>query len=522
MLKKLFQKKWLPSILFGIALGFCHPFRWQDFSLPGDGIRSYFSLLFYMLFFVDLIKSKCIKEAIFKGFLFGQFAGWVQLVWINVALTVFGNLPIYVSLFAYTMLCLTVSVPAMVASFGTFWYEQKKLSYSILVFILCVCTGEWIQNWFLSGFPWGSLSYAFHENLYIIQWVSIVGTYGLNFILLSGSALILTALKERNINWIASAFSFWLILYVGGTFMFNQEQQRRDNSKSYDTLLLQGNIEQGIKNKMRLYRGQILDKFTKLLRENQENEEKDLKLVVWPESSLPMNVSLKAKRWHIAGLNGVSKAEMVVGAVGVKTHTKEKYEITNSAFLLSPELEVLGNYHKSHLVPFGEYAPLEEYIPLKKIVSAIGSFLPGKDQEPLDARIGKVGVLICYEGVFPEITRQQVLRGAETLVNITNDAWYGFSSAAIQHLAFYKFRAIENRRDIARSANTGISGLVKSTGEVDNLSDIFVDDTKWVKLSPNIKQSLYTKLGDWLIYICFALLWAMLIRAKFHRITKSK
>jgi apolipoprotein N-acyltransferase len=130
---------------------------------------------------------------------------------------------------------------------------------------------------------------------------------------------------------------------------------------------------------------------------------------------------------------------------------------------------------KSHLVPFGEYVPLKRYLPfIAPLVEGVGDFIPGKIENPPACKNGRIGVLICFESIFPDISRKWVDAGANIMVNITNDAWYGRSSAPHQTLAMTRMRAVETRRSVVRSANTGFSAFVDPLGRVVEMSPLFV------------------------------------------------
>ena len=146
----------------------------------------------------------------------------------------------------------------------------------------------------------------------------------------------------------------------------------------------------------------------------------------------------------------------------------------NSALLLQPDGYYGGKYYKTHLVPFGEYIPLKRFLPfLAPLVEAVGDFSPGKIEQPLVWQSARAGILICFESVFPEMSRKWVLSGANVLVNLTNDAWYGKSSAPHHSLAMSVFRAVETRRSLVRSANTGISAFVNPVGIITERSELF-------------------------------------------------
>ncbi len=177
--------------------------------------------------------------------------------------------------------------------------------------------------------------------------------------------------------------------------------------------------------------------------------------------------------------------------------------MSNSAILLSPEGEILSIYNKIHLVPYGEYVPLRNFFPfIKKLTAGIGDFIPGKGTVVMKTPFARIGNLICYEIIFPGLVRKFVNKGANVLVTITNDAWFGRTSAPYQHFVMAVFRAIENRTTVVRSANTGISGFIDTKGRIKIKSDIFVEATLTEEISIRNKKSFYTKYGDLFAFFC--------------------
>jgi len=175
----------------------------------------------------------------------------------------------------------------------------------------------------------------------------------------------------------------------------------------------------------------------------------------------------------------------------------------NSAFLLKPDGTLSGRYDKVHLVPYGEYVPLRTFFPfISKLVSGDGDFKPGKGYYPLSNGSHRLGVLICYEGILPDAARKYKQRNTELLVNITNDAWFGKSSAPYQHLSMTVFRAVENRLYFVRAANTGISAIIDPTGKILSHTNIF----ERTVLNGNVKivdeMTFYAAYGDVFIYLC--------------------
>jgi apolipoprotein N-acyltransferase len=169
----------------------------------------------------------------------------------------------------------------------------------------------------------------------------------------------------------------------------------------------------------------------------------------------------------------------------------------NSAYLVGPTGKVVGKYDKVHLVPYGEYVPLKRYFPfLGKIVEAVGDFDSGQKGQVLSWGNERIGMLICFEAIFPELARSMVQNGAQLLINITNDAWFGKSSAPYQHLSMVVFRAVENHLVVARAANTGISAYVDPVGRLLDQTPLFEEAMRSRALPMMSHKSFYARHGD--------------------------
>ena len=236
-----------------------------------------------------------------------------------------------------------------------------------------------------------------------------------------------------------------------------------------------------------------LDRYCRLSAQAQDPD-----LLVWPESATPFFYQNGGTRAHqVRSVARKQQAYLLFGSPSyLRGESDDDVAYLNSAYLLSPQAQLLGRSDKVHLVPFGEYVPLWGMFGLvEKLASGIGDFVPGRLQ-PMALNGHQLGVLICYEAIFPELARKLVARGAQVLVNITNDAWFGDSAAPWQHLDMARMRAVENRVWLLRSANTGVSALIDPYGRVVAQSRLF--EPALVEGTAYFHQggSLYTRTGD--------------------------
>jgi apolipoprotein N-acyltransferase len=246
-------------------------------------------------------------------------------------------------------------------------------------------------------------------------------------------------------------------------------------------------------------------------------------LLVWPEAALP--VILEEEPLYFERVRDFVQSGRIPLLLGAVTSKNNLYY--NSAILIYPD-KALARYDKLHLVPFGEYIPLKNILPFLQTVVPIGDIETGKEYTlfkiPNQEGIARFATLICFEDLFPELSREFVQKGADFLINITNDAWYKKTSAAFQHLEASIFRAVENRIFLVRSANTGISGYISPKGKIISLvedekgSNIFVEgyQTKNVSLCART-LSFYTRHGPLFVFLCLILVLYGIITARKYR-----
>jgi len=238
-------------------------------------------------------------------------------------------------------------------------------------------------------------------------------------------------------------------------------------------------------------------------------------LLVWPEGATPFRFRASPLYRKIIGeFASVSETPILLGAPD-KDPLSERYY--NSAFFLDTTGDIAGQYSKMQLVPFGEYVPLEKILFfVEKMANVGGNFYPGESYTLFN--IGKVrfSTFICFESAFGEIVRQFARRGAQFLVTITNDAWFGDTAGTSQHLSFLPFRAVETRRPVAQAAQSGYTALVDQKGALVAHTELLVPATLVVDLHPaeDGTWTVYMLLGNWVVFLSWALAFLWTWRAR--------
>jgi len=435
------------------------------------------------------------------GLLTGMVHYVSLLYWIVIVLGKYGHLPLWVSLPALLLLALYMSLYlALFCAIISRVWKQREILVVWVAPLLWVGL-DFVRSFLFSGFPWQDLGYSQYRALLLIQTADLTGHYGITFHIVlvnSVTALLLVlwianrsaahgaqpvlTLRLRRALLYAILPALCMILGVMGynVLRYRQVAQAIAGSPTMKIAVVQGNIEQDQKwsPSMRL---ETIDIYTRLSEQALARKNGPPVLLVWPETALPFLISdnpyyhrlqntliAKQKIWLLAG------APFYKEIADKKMQQAEKVESYNSAYLFTDQGEIGGRYDKQHLVPFGEYVPFSDYIDLPgPLVENIGNFSRGTPGKPLSCEGAAIGVLICFESIFPELARDWTAGGANLLVNITNDAWFGRSSAPWQLLSMSVFRAVENRRSLARSANTGVSAIVDPLGRITAASPLF-------------------------------------------------
>ncbi len=454
----------------------------------------------------------------YLGFTTGLVSFLGILYWVIVAVHTYGGIHLILSGPILLLLVVYLSLYVAVFAFLLCYIRQRVQWDMVAVAPFLWVSLEYIRSFFLTGFPWATLGYSQYLNLPLIQVADITGVYGISFlILLVNSAVydFISIIGRRERTPIREGVVVLAILSVVFGYGIAKVKKVENISSSQRKIkigLAQGNIDQSVKWDP-AYQEKTLQIYQNLsftLAREQPS------LIIWPETATPFFFQSEEKyRPPVLEIPEKTGAYLLFGSLSYEW-SKGNVRYYNSAYLISPQKEVIGRYDKIHLVPFGEYVPLSELLFFLGSLSAVGNLSPGKTVQNLRFPPGDFGVLICFEIIFPNLCRKFVKRGANFLVTITNDAWFGRTSAPHQHLSMATFRAIENRVCIARAANTGISAFIDAKGEIRKKSDLFVEEALVGQISPKIEETFYTRYGDLfaLIISAVALIFVLLAYLK--------
>jgi apolipoprotein N-acyltransferase len=380
------------------------------------------------------------------------------------------------------------------------------------------------RTYIWDGFPWELLGYSQVTVLPVAQVASVVGVYGLSaLIALVSASAACVALDRSRRRWWPLAGSLVLVLAIGA---WGAVRLRTHALTTQGTPIrvgvLQGNIEQDQKWDPSM-RAPIMDRYINMTR---EAIGRGAQFVLWPESSTPLPyeqdvasgdaIRRLAQQAHITLLIGSDQVEPVQPAPGRAPESR----YYNAAYLVQPDGTTGAIYRKIHLVPFGEYVPLKRLLFfVGPIVEAVSDFTPGDAVVMLPVAGHLASTAICYEVIYSGLMRSFVTHGSELLTTITNDAWYGWSSAAYQHWEQASMRSIEEGRYLARAANTGISGFVDPYGRVLQRSNMFESAVMVEELRFLTARTVYSYIGDlagWLGVAVTALALAATRRRTLH------
>ncbi len=492
------------------------------FALAMPPMKTGFFAYFALAPFFFLLEGKEGGEARRWGYLTGLVIALFTLSWIAWATVagLFGVLliwPLYIMLFAWT--------------FSFVRKHTGVYAYAAAPFLWV--TIEYIQSLSELAFPWNHLGYTQTFCLPLIQYAEYTSVYGVSFWAALLNVLFFLAVRYPQVRKpsLFAATALWIAAFLYGLVAMNL-QYGSDERPSLSVAMIQANLDPNEKWSPDLYENNfsLYEELTAQVIDRQPD------LIIWPETAVPFY--LRSEPSYLARIHRLIdpiKATLLTGALDYQYLEDGSYVYFNAALLVEPNRPGLQHHHKMKLVPFSERVPYKLHFPfnaLKKVLwnFGLGDYALGKEPSVLDGPLYskegslagrfRCGTAICYESVFAEHVRRYVLNGAEFLVIITNDAWFGRTQAPFQHNQIAVFRAVENRRDIARCANTGISCFIDRCGRMRNATKIYTEATVFDRLGRSQELTFFTRHGHLFVFASMIVTAAVLLLAGIKAVIK--
>lgn len=461
--------------------------------------------------FVALAKARTARHAFGLGWL-SQTIAWLLMVpWVIRVMSHYGGLPSITGVGIFVAMCILLGLYG--GFFGLLFYAiAPGVRLRRWLFVpLAWAAVEYARTYLLTGFPWNLIAAAIVDYTPLVQFDRFAGPYALGALILLPSVTLAWAIvaRPKGMDLVFSigsvviiCFIWWITGLVGAKLI-----ARPGNGPFFSAALLQPNISQ----EMRWNSSNLMEIFQRMMNMTDSAVRSGAAVVIWPESTVPLSyATTDFFREAIESESREAAVDIILGSVAEDPANPDR--MWNAAFLVSSG-RTIGHYDKIRLVPFGEYVPLRKMLFFAhKLVHEVGNFEFGTKDIPL-VGLFRYGPAICYEIVFPQIGRMQVVHGADVLVTITNDAWYDQTSAPQQHLNQARLRAVENDRYLLRAATTGISAFVDPTGRIVNEIPMDTQGILYARFQPRHSETLYVRFGDWFAWIaCGAMIVVIAVR----------
>lgn len=474
-------------------------------------------------------------RAAWFGLLWGTAAIWIVAFWVPPAIIFYYQQPWWFGL----IFCVVGSLILWGSQYAVFaasaaWIGQRCRGYPRVLLLATLWVAcEFMRARLLIGEPWMLLGYGLLPYPTLIQPADLGGVYLLSFpAVLVGAALAeaisfaavrrdewlarpnasLSASQQHSerrpwlrglgvgvLRFVAPAFLVVLAAHVYGAARLRAPLP---DEPSIPVMIVQGNNDLGAQWQPEFY-GEGLDRYLRLTSEAAARVTPDV--IVWPESAVTFFLAHEPNyRALISRMLEPLGADLIVGGPHYEDLDPAVPRYFNSAFYITSDGEIASRYDKVRLLPFAEYFPLRTIGFLRRKFDRVRSFTAGGGGALLETRMGKAAVVICFEAVFPELALRQMRRGAEVLLNLSNDVWLGQGAGPEQHLAMARLRAVENRTWLIRATTTGISAFVDPLGRIRARSGSFTAETIHENITPMRVETLYEQVGDLFAATCLA------------------
>ncbi|HXJ16462.1 MAG TPA: apolipoprotein N-acyltransferase [Candidatus Polarisedimenticolia bacterium] len=505
---------WHTRVLLALASGLALALSFPNYNL---------SLLAWVAAGLLLLASYRSRPAVapLYGFLHALVCYPVSLPWIDVVMRQYGNVPAWTSAGILGLVAVVEGIICAFFSWGIAVASRKSPRLTCALAPALWVTLEFARaNLPIFAFPWNLIGYAASGNLALVQLAAVTGIYGLSFVVAGyGSLVAYAALVGTQRAWKTALVTTaaLILIAVGGRYFVPSAAPR------FVAHLVQTNFPQSETyppNWMQLHARELdqlarisVDAATKSPKSSDHPDQPDLpSLIVWPEVPAPFTFQDADFAARAAEIARDSHSDFLVGVVDWKRDEAGHWLATNSAVLLDRSGRRVFTYDKIHLVPFGEYVPLRRWLTFAgKLTADIGDFTAGTVHEVGNLQVAqayfpspgpKFGAFICYEAVFPGSVRKFTAGGAQLLINISNDGWFGRSAAPAQHLMMARVRAVENRRWLLRDTNNGFTVAVDPYGRI--AAELATDIRGELDAPYDFRSELtpYVRFGDWFAWLC--------------------
>jgi apolipoprotein N-acyltransferase len=425
------------------------------------------------------------KRRFLNGWASGTLFWFFVCIWIQFVLEVHGGMGRWGGWFAFTLFAVLKGLhTALFAALAgalirTIWAAPL---IAALWTAIEFAHGSLGLAWLGLGFSWLDLGDAAIDWPLLLRLVPITGVYGISFVLAMLAATPALAAIKKSWRTLTPLTAFPLL--------FALPALPPATTPTESVQVLQPNVATEAR-----WTEQSFTDFERRLSALSLDE--SAPLIVWPEAPAPFVPDRPAFKNYISGIAQSAHASLLFGGLA---YTPDGAPL-NSAFILNPDGEITGRYDKIQLVPFGEYIP-PAFGWVNRITGEAGDFVPGTQVIPFAANGHKLGVFICYESAFPGLVRRFTAGGAQLLVNISNDGYFGDSAAREQHLSLARMRAVENNRWLLRSTNDGITAMIDPAGRITQTIPPHVETSEIMRFNYTSGLTLYARYGDWFPWVC--------------------
>ena len=508
-MKFFFSKVKLPSLvnaLLAVASAILLTLAFPNFDL---WFLAWFALV--PLFFAIEREKESVVKTFILGWIFGTlfFAG--SCWWLTFAFTHYGGIPSWLAYILLLIICLIIGLffavfgaafSIVLRRFGTYGILSAPFLWTAMEFLRATTADT----------SWNAIGYSQASEIYLIQSASFGGIYLVGFIIVLMNAGWLFAIRNQSryefLYPISLAFPILLVavfLWFSplATWNYKLPPNLRDGVKS-SVVVVQANVPMSGLNeekwlKLRQRHVELAEEALRKI-EGQKTKYEGQTTIIFPESPMNFTYGEDAElRTFIGDFARKHNASVLFNSAEPNPNGTNYF---NSAIMVNPQGAKIGQYDKIHLVPFGEFAPVPS--PIKPLIpTLVGSFQPGENYNLFPVGDAKAGIMICYESHFPSLSREFARRGADVLIEMTNDGYLGDTAVLRQHLAGAIFRAVETNRPVLRATNVGVTAYINERGEVSDAADVYTEATRvWTVSKSDGNQTFYVRFGDWFAWFC--------------------